>query len=591
MNILIPNQEGKISQPNKGDLTGNIWASWNMDFVSNPGTIRVSPQTQMLYSSLTSTAMIYPLQFVEGNFDTTTTDKRIWAIFNGAVYYSGTAANLATLTRDYSAPSPSNAISDAVEWNGNLIVSTTTNLAKLTAGTWDNTWWTGVGTLNQSALNADVPHPLGKGFNNLLLIGDYNSTYGASVYSVDTSNAVSTGASAKLILGFDYQVIWIRSSSNMIYVGCRNINGGRAKVFAWDGYSQNYNYDYKISGSECFAGVVHNEVPYTMNERGELLALTGSAFTQVACLPVFNRDYNITSSWSIPVAVSRNGMTVQDNRIHILLVATVTNSENTYLENQLSGVWCYDPEIGLFHRYSITKDTSGSYGSPQILKGGVLMTLDKAAGNLLIGASAYLADGVTPSTVVHGVFSVLNQETETTPKVGYFITPKISTQSVQENWQKAWLVIKKFVSADSKIKVKYRTYDKVYATWGQPQICTWSDTNTFVSSPAHTDLTVGDEIEIIQGEGSGLSAHISTLSGTNVIDIDETVTGASGTIRVRASNWIDCGTAMNVQEMEHFEIPLGVNSTWIQFKVLCFFTGKEEVKKLIIKSEHQLPIK
>ncbi len=587
MQIQIPSQDNKVSQPNKGDFAGNIWASWNMDFISNPGIIKVSPQPNLLYSNLTGTAMIYPVQFVVGTFDT---NLRNWLICDGyGIYKSGIGALgfHSSWTKDTTTGTPTDLnhlYSDGVEWNGSLIVSGTDKIHKLTAGTWTDTY--------QSTQSSTVPHPLGKGFNNLLLIGDYHATDGAIVSSVDTSDSLTV---SRVILGKDFNVIWIRSSSNMIYIGCRNVNGGRAKVFAWDGSSENFNYDYKINGSECYAGIVHNEVPYTMNERGELLALTGSAFTQVACLPIFNTGNNLTGSDSTIYNISRNAMTIQDNKIHILIKGSVYYDYN-YLENQLSGIWCYDPEVGLHHKYSLTKDTGANimdYGSPEIVKGGCLMTLDKQIGGILVGVSLYTADGFTDSTIRHCIENFNPDsvhESETIPKIGYFITPKISTQSVQENWQKAWLLIKKFVSADSKIKVKYRTYDKVYATWGQPIVATWSDTNTFVSTPVHTDLTVGDEIEIMSGEGSGLSAHISTLTGTNIIDIDETVAGASGTIRVRASNWIDCGTAINVQELEHFELPLGVNSTWIQFKVVIFATGKEEVRRLILKSEPQLKI-
>lgn len=590
MEIQIPTKDNKLSQPNDGDFAGNIWASWNMDFISNPGAIRVSPQTNIVMSNLDSTYMVYPVQFVEGNFlgagDNNTT--RIWAICDGSVFYTTTSNTPSGgFTKDATANSPTTTnhlYSDGVEWNGSLLVSSPNVLSKLTGGTWTASY--------KTFQDNTVPHPLGKGFNNLLLVGDYHATNGAVVSSIDTSDNISV---SRVILGKDFNVIWIRSSSNMIYIGCRNKNGGRAKIFAWDGSSDNFNYDYKISGSECFAGIIHNEVPYTINERGELLALTGAAFTQIDNLPNFNTDYNLSGSWNPPLSVGRNAMTVQDNRIHILIQTAISTGNNQMLENELSGIWCYDKNIGLHHRYSITKDTGSNiidYGSPTIVRSGSLFTLDKSNGNILIGASLYVNSGIAPNnTIRHCILTIKNLETDTSSKLGYFITPKISTQSVQENWQKAWLVIKKFLSANSKIVVKYRVFEKSFPFWQFGQGCIWNSTTSLSTSSSYfSELSAGDEIEILSGEGSGLSATISSLSGTNIINLDETVDGASDSLTAKASNWIKCGTNINIQEQEFFKIPLAQNSTWIQFKVIIFAEGKEEVKRLIIKSDPQLPV-
>ena len=587
MQIQIPNQENKLSQPNNGDFDGNIWATWNMDFISNPGAIRVSPQTSVVMSNLDSTYMVYPVQFVEGAFLDGTI--RIWAICDGVVFYtSSTNVPSGGWTKDATANTPTALdyrYSDGVEWNGSLIVSGLTALSKLTAGTWTASYKTGFTTA--------IPHPLGKGFNNLLLVGDYSATYGAVVTSIDTSDNVYSN---RLIFGKDFQVVWIRSSSNMIYVGCKNINGGRAKVFAWDGSAENYNYDYKINGSESFAGVIQNEVPYTINERGELLALTGSAFTQIAKLPIFNTDNHLhTEARGFIPSVTRNGMTVQDNRIHILLKAAyetaIGNTPTIAMENMLSGIWCYDPQIGLHHRYSVTHDTGANimdYGSPTIVAGGALMTTDKLHGNMLIGCSLYIN---AATTLQHEILTIKNLETDTSAKLGYFITPKISTQSVQENWQKAWLVIKQFLSANSKVKVKWRIVDRqILFGSNDYSTCTWSDADTFTTAESWVNASAGDEVEIMTGEGSGLSATISGIIGTNVVDIAESVSGASGTLFARVGNWTDCGTDINIQGQEFFKIPLAQNSTYIQFKVIIFAEGKEEVKKLIIKSDSQLPV-
>jgi hypothetical protein len=588
MKIEIPTEKGQLVQPNKGEFDGNIWASYNMDFISNPGAIRVSPQTTVVYSDLNSTPMIYPTQFVEGAFLDTTV--RIWTIADKGVFYtngSDPSNPSGGFTKDATAGSPTDLnylTTDAVEWNGSLIVSKDQVISKLTAGTWTASY--------KSGFLTGTPHPLGRAFNNLLLVGDYSATLGAIVASIDITDSMSA---TRLIFGKEFQVVWIRSSSNMVYIGCRNTHGGRAVVFVWDGSSENFNYAYKINGSECYAGVIKDEVPYTINERGELLVLSGSAFTQLATLPVFNTDFNLTAG-----NIGRNGMAIQDNKIHILINASKGSTQTTgynYLENQLSGIWVYDPKVGLVHRYSITKHVASDindYGSPVIAPngyGGSLFTLGKNVGNILIGSVLYTGSGVSSNNELrHCILTILNNDTDTTAKSGYFITPKLIGTGAQENWQKAWLVIKSFLSASSKIVLKYRTLDNTFATWNSPQEGTWYNTNSFTTSVSVSELAVGNEIEIISGEGSGLNAHITNINGTMIV-LDETILGASGTLAARAGNWTKCGTDINYQGQEFFKIPLAQNSTWIQFKVVGFFQGKEEIKKLITLSENQLPIK
>lgn len=595
MLVRIPGNDNRFYQTNQGEISGNIWASYNLDLTSNPGSIRVSPQTEMLFSNLDSTAIVYPVAVVAGDFDGV--QQRYWVVGDDAIVKTSNVGSNGvpspdTWEQDLITDTPTSLnhfYSDAVEWDGSLIVSGVGagDLAKLTEGTWDASWWKT--TLGKSSLNMTIGVPLGKGFNNLLLIGNGNVVASVDIYS--------TVKPTRLTFAAEYNVIWIRSSSSMIYFGCRNKNGGRAKVFTWDGYSENFNQDYKINGSECFAGVIKDEICYTINERGELLAFNGGGFTQIAVLPVFNYDYNLSSNWALPRNIGRNGMAVQDNRIHILIQAAVGGDTSTQLENQLSGIWVYDPELGLHHKYSITKTkaTTGvvDYGSPIIQRSGFLFPISKENGNLLIGCSLWLANGITPNTIRHAILSIKNNESDASAKVGYFITPKIRASEVEENWQKIYVLIKKLLDSTDKIYVKYRTDYKYFGdldvSSSPAPNATWVNTTSFTADYDLTDTSVGDEIEILTGEGSGLSANIVSINDTLVV-IDETVAGASGTIKVRASNWKKVGTDIATQGLRNFELPLDVRSSWIQIKCVFFFKGKEELERIIIKSEKQLSV-
>lgn len=588
MKISLP-QNNKYTQPNKGDWLGTLWASWNLDLLSNPGTIKISPPCQMGFSNVDDADMVYPVQFVTGLFEGTTT-LRTWAVCDkylfkthsvdsqGLPQYVGPTA----WDQDAIANTPTNLshfYSDGIEWNGDLIVSNTDDLHRLSAGTWQNSWWKT--TLSKMMTYSAIAHPLGKSFSNLLLIGDGNL-----IHAIDTSLNITM---SRLTFPVEYQVVWIRSSETTVYFGCRNKYGGRAKVFAWYGSSVGYDNAYKINGQECYAGVLKDEVPYTINERGELLALTGAGFTQIANLPVFNTNYNLSSNWTQTVNVMRNGMVVQDNRIHILLQASVNASDYSHLENQLSGIWVYDPEIGLHHRYSVTKDTGANitdYGSPEIKKPGCLLAIEKIYGGLLIGCSLFVADGATTTTIRHTI-QVVNVSDTSTVRIGYGILPKIKTPEIEEVWQKIYLLFRKFLNATDKIVMKYRTDEKDFGTFEFGSVATWVSSTSFITTQDFSLVSVGDEIEIISGEGSGLSAHITAISldaGTYTVTIDETVAGASGTMMVRVSNWTKIDSISN--QVERFkDFTIDQNSNWVQFKIVLFGSGTSpELEKIAIKS-------
>lgn len=585
MQIQIPNKEGKVFQTNEGETAGNIWASWNMDFISNPGKIRVSPQGQVVLTNLTSTATTYdaqlslPTAFVMSDADST---MKIWACTIGAMFKNATeVANTSALTgwvQDAGTGSPTtiDGFSDMAEFNGGLIVSLPTSLTRLFGSTtWTANW-------NSVSLTTNKPHPLCVAFNNLLLIGNGNK-----VVSVNVLNAINTGA---VILGTEYEVLWIRSSNQMIYIGARNKKSGRAKVFAWDGSSQNFNFDYKINGQYSLSGVIKKEVCYTVNECGELLVFTGGGFTQIAKFPNWNINVDLgINSANDSYSYWKNCLAVQNDNIYILLnndLGTISN----VLENMPSGVWCYNDKVGLHHAYSLSTQLGDSvstdYGNSRISNGGAIYPLSRTAGLFLIGSGLYYNSA---SSAAYYMQVIRELETETTAKIGYFITPKIQTAEVEENWQKVFLIIKKLINATDKIVVKYRITDKIIVD--EPAICVWTSTTTLTTTDTQfANASAGDEMEILNGEGAGLSTHITTITYSNptyTITIEDTVPYASGSVRAVVWNWTKLGT-INTQNQGTFELGLGVNSSWIQYKVVCFFSGKNEINKFISTSIPQL---
>jgi hypothetical protein len=596
MKILIP-KKVIAEQINMGELFGDFWASWNLDLSSNAGKIRVSPTVLPLATSTSLATMVKPVAFVRNLSNTLGVDT-YFAVCNQAIVKTPVANIAWVVDTGNTGTSPTTTLSslysDGVSFNGSLIVSKLTDVDKLTSGTWTTSWW--VGTIGGSALTTGIAHPLCVSFNNLLLIGN-----GSNIASVDISNNFNN---TRIILPTEYEIIWIKSSSSAVWIGARNKFGGEGKVFYWDGYSENFNGDYKIGSAITYSGVIKDGVCYTINGNGILLRFNGGGFTEVARLPIANDKFNVFDEQltTYPINITRNGMAVIDNNIHILINASIRSdaSVSYLIENMLSGIWEYSLETGLHHKYSMSNTSTDyiDFGSPHIIYAGALLATNDRR-KFLAGSQVYNADMSGTET---SLISSINYDLK--KKLGYFITPQIQTQEVEEMWQKVWILYSRLKQSGDFIQLKYRTsvlnipvaYQISAAT--QPT-ATWTSTTTFTTTDTwFSGVSIGDELQVLSGEGAGLSANITDISevtGTYTVTIDYNLTGASGTFSYKITNWKKIDTATDLVS-QNKEFGVGKNSNWIQFKIVMYGIGSvcscqsnsPEVERLLIKSEPQL---
>ena len=591
MKITLPNK-ATWTQANRGDILGELYASWNLDLISNPGKIRVSPKTvptliplDVGVGAVTDTPFAFAESSAEGAPKWyTLCGREIYGLVTGTWTKLGAVGGTNPGTGDVYR-------SDICDFNNGLVFTLAASISYLKS-TWTNSWLSI--SLLSGAGYGGLQHPVCTAFNNLLLIGNGNN-----IISVDVSNNVNTSA---VVLPNHYWVEWIKTSSTGVWIGAKNVTGGEAKIFFWDGSSANYNYAYPIPSGFSFSGVVGRDgVCYTVNSYGQLLRFNGSAFVEVARLPVANsRKYQLAGS--VPITtdgfnpIHRNGMAVVENEILVLVNAGLNAANSKLLENQLSGIWCYSTDNGLYHRYSITKNDGSheyDYGSPEMNIAGALQTLPKNNGSFYAGASIFAnADGSTALNTL----STLDT-TDTTQKLGYLITSQLYTQEVQENWQKLAILIKPLINASDYVTIKYRANGldplgrtmKKYDDQASQAVMTgtWSSPSIFTVSSVG-DLTVGDEVEILSGMGSGLSSSITGISGT-YITLNNVVSSPSGTITFRNEGWTKIDTIQDLVTMNK-KIPLALNTTWVQFKIILSGKGNSpELDRLISISQPQLP--
>lgn len=186
---------------------------------------------------------------------------------------------------------------------------------------------------------------------------------------------------------------------------------------------------------------------------------------------------------------------------------------------------------------------------------------------------------------------------------GYFITPKIFSTGVTDNFNKLTLKFTKLTSDLDKIIIKYRTTDDMrqFIDLSQPTAwqATWTSTTTFTTTETEMENSqVGDEIEFLRGAGGGILAHITAISenaGTYTVTIDETYDNYQSGDKARFvfRNWtklIEIAYGDSNAEQCFYSEDIGQSGKWIQFKIEL--RGIEtRIEQLLLDNVFRLPAK
>lgn len=198
-------------------------------------------------------------------------------------------------------------------------------------------------------------------------------------------------------------------------------------------------------------------------------------------------------------------------------------------------------------------------------------------------------------------YDQMNMVLVDTENRGHFITSKFMSAQLQEDWQKVFIKHKDLVTDIDKIVVKYRIDNNEPVTRIKSTadgVITWTDSDTFTTTDTQwANVLAGDEVEFIQGTGSGYLAHITSITeatGTYTVNIDETIKNliASDTGRAVVSRWkklttLDSGIISNDDGFS--EITVGVKSKQIQFKIEL--RGEDvEIEEILVAHQLHKPV-
>lgn len=608
MKVNIPPESRIMFQDNRNPFNGNMAESFNIDLKINRGKIGVT-RTKKIDDFeavsgdqfLENIGIIGQLSFVPFVAGAGPTQS----FFLGTGYNSFFSAS-GNFVRGASSESVYEGYSDFKFFNGAGYLSSLNSIeySSVLSGSWTSI----------SGLTASTIHLLTV-FGDRLYVTDDND----KVFHVTTSNVLNTSGTATLDLNMPgFTITALMSGLDRIWIGLSSTSQNSSDVtyiYEWDGESENIvNQKYEIDASGIICGVIKDGIPYILDTNGRILVYSGSTFVEVARLPYKEGEImdGFASSRIDQRAIHPRGITVDQDEILINVSNLLEGSTTTtkYWADFPSGVWAYSQENGLYHKYSASLqavDDTGvtnmtDYGQIRVRRAGGIfvhdnkvrsVTKDSAEGGRVIFAQQYFvgSDDDTESADINVTFKTgifANDTRQDTQKWGYLITPEIHTSNITEGWQNIYTKFKPFLNSTDKIVVKYKTEkkEKTVAEF------TFSDINIITSTADLSNVSQGDEIQIIQGYGSGKSFHVTAISesgGTYTITPDETFNSVviGKTFTAEVDNWYKAGEINYSTTMKGWkELPLSKDrqSGVAQFKICMQFTGKNELYGITINS-------
>lgn len=541
---------------------------------------------------------------------------------------------------------------DAVAFGGNLVVSGDNSV-----GYYDGSWHSGV-----TGLSTSYPHPLCVyETGTVLAVGNGNT-----VTTYNTGYALQN----TLTIPVEYVVTAIRARSNNLYIATRNISGGGAKLFIWNGTTTGAQYFYGVAADWMYSICEYNNSIAVITSAGQLLYYNGGGFDELANLPVYGTPYSWSSSNAIASGIGKvanRGMIAKGKNLYINIDGSITIANSLgypglYMAGQPSGLWEYIPTKGLSHvaGYPHSKYqtiTIGSVTASELDFSGIghgcetgdavyvnvatglvgitnqqtyyaikasntslklaLTPADANAGSALtitgspssasvcvekldsLGATLIVnpgAIGLINTVIPNNFFGsklIFGGQTKDSGgnnayvllslglgrSRGNFVTIAIESQELTDEFKNVYISTVNLSQAVDSIHVKYKTNQTVeYPTMSSA--ITWTSGTVFTattsSSVDFANVQVGDEIYIIQGAGSGYTAHITTIvpvGTTYTVTLDEAIPliASGNTSLIVVDNWTALATTISTTSPllaeEYGHILMGKQGSWSKLKV------------------------
>jgi hypothetical protein len=571
----------------QGNYFGELWQTRNIDLERSLGRITLSDKMRIhaddTDSNMSNLGVV--TKFIRSNADAT---DRFYALCSsatsgGRMFETNAASPIGTWAEDTTTGVSTNYLDMEVHESANgeqrLFATREADIAVLntagTVNTWDNDWGTAVAGV--TALTAANYHPLAR-LQRLLAVAD-----GRLVHTIDKNDVASN---SRLVFPFGYSCRWIRASSDRFWFGLTNNIGGDAKIIEWDGFSLTYNNEYDVVGHTPLTCFIVSNIPYVVTNYGYIYRYFGGSFESIQQFPLAEEVLPT-------INIVPNGVAVDRHLVYILANVpediTLTSSRRFR-----SGIWVFNTKTNnLYHNAGIgahkAAGTEPDFGQSSVSAPGALLFTVVSNTTLLIAGGDFYIDytGTTREAIWRNVRNRVRYQ-DTGYNRGYFITTYLPYDEIEAAWQAIWLKFKRFVHTDNRIVLKARAQDPKVMTLADlgaltdPELSVqstgeWATTTTFTSAvPA--GVAVGDEVEVMTGNGAGCLFHVSTLSGTPdgtssiTVTVDEALPDLNGVndrnALFRFDNWTKVGVISSTSMgSDKLPLPSQLTGEFIQLKV------------------------
>lgn len=227
-------------------------------------------------------------------------------------------------------------------------------------------------------------------------VAQYNSSY----------SLVNT-----LTIPANFEVTGLAYSDNKMGVVTRQLNNeGNAYFFVWDGSGTEATQGIPVNDSYIVSIAAYKSSWVILTSQGQLLYFNGGGFTELATLPVYNFGQQLESLTPGETITLGKNIQVEGDLIYINCASLPEFSIDSQAYNPFfsGGVYCYDPKVGLYHKYAPSysrylKETGTSSSNVITLGTHFINTGDEiwidSDDQGLTGGRMYYAIYVSPTTI------------------------------------------------------------------------------------------------------------------------------------------------------------------------------------------------
>lgn len=462
---MLP-RERKFIQSNDGG--GTISASYAIDLHENNGKVRVSKPTAVIFDSSTD------IDEKDGASVSPDIGNKIDKSASSILRYSGrfcafafdpylTKASADSLGSDVldvdswyqedSTNAPDSG-GDAVVWNGKIIaIDNTVSAGFLKAyngSSWSTYLGTG-GTISNAMPRIDFIQVSEDG--NLYVVDELNY-----VHRIKPDNTAEFGDDGDQgTLDFSarpYEITCTGSNSTRLFIGYRNTYTNKGGIIEWDmsATSLTANKVHKLSSiPRCLP--TKDDVQYAVMSDGTIKYFNNIQFVNYSGMRLPKISGRYAEDFIHP-----NGWDVKDDMLHLLIKGGVSNDDSFIADstaelNFPSAIYCVDPDVGVYPRYSLTSNigTQQQYGSAAVYSVGALRNLETDYAGFFASYTLYTGDSASD---INSVLAYVDEENSFDNKA-YILFDSVERSKSSNNIE----LVHRVMESGNSIRAFYQEYE------------------------------------------------------------------------------------------------------------------------------------